>query len=184
VDLNDTQSPISEPTTMVYARELSVAALLEGVRAGRTVVKLQGPDDPMVELSSGVSPAGDTVLSERTRLTARVTGGAGHEVRFVHNGVMLPLTKVTSDPFLLERDAVAPEQGEDRYRVEVWVEGRPRTVTSHLWVARTADARGVPGPVPQVEQESGCGCRSAPGGWAAALGLAVAALWARRRVRQ
>ncbi|MBN1207805.1 MAG: PHP domain-containing protein [Myxococcaceae bacterium] len=184
VDLNDTQSPISEPTTLVYARELSVEALLEGVRAGRTVVKLQGPGDPMVELGSDVAPAGDTVLAEGTRLSARVTGGLGHEVRFVHNGVRLPLTQVTSDPFVLERDAIAPEQGEDRYRVEVWVEGRPRTVTSHLWVARTAEARGVPGPTPQVEQASGCGCRAAPGGWAAALGLAVVALWARRRARQ
>jgi MYXO-CTERM domain-containing protein len=184
VDLNDTQSPISEPTTLVYARELSVEALLEGVRTGRTVVKLQGPEDPMVELDSEVPPTGDTVLAEGTRLSARITGGLGYEVRFVHNGVRLPPARVTSDPFVLERDVVAPESAEDRYRVEVWVNGRPRTVTSHLWIARTMEARGVPGPVPRVEESSGCGCGAAPGGWTAVVALAGLALWARRRARQ
>ncbi len=182
VELNDTQSPISEPTTLVYARELSVEALLEGVRAGRTVVKLQGPGDPMVELGSDIAPTGDMVLAQGTRLSARVTGGVGHQVRFVHNGVRLPAVKVSSDPFVLEQDVVAPEHGEDRYRVEVWVEGRPRTVTSHLWVARTAEARGVPGLPPQLEEEtSGCGCGASPGWSTTALALAVLGLWTRAR---
>ncbi len=175
VDLNDTQSPISEPTTLVYARELSVEALLEGVRAGRTVVKLQGLEDPMVELSSDVAPTGDTVLGPGTRLSARVTGAVGHQVRFVHNGVRLPPVKVMSDPFMLEKDVSAPEQGEDRYRVEVWVEGRPRTVTSHLWVARTAEARGTPGPAPAVvpAESSNCGCGTSPGWSLPMLGLVL-----------
>jgi hypothetical protein len=47
---------------MVYATELSVPAILAGVRAGRTVVKLQGPDDPMVDLRAGdTAILGDTV---------------------------------------------------------------------------------------------------------------------------
>ena len=52
VDLDFTQSPIGSPTTLVHARELSVEALLEGIRQGRTVVKLRGPEEPMVELTS------------------------------------------------------------------------------------------------------------------------------------
>jgi len=43
VDLDRLQSPIGSPTTMVYADELSVAAIVAAVRAGRTVVKLEGP---------------------------------------------------------------------------------------------------------------------------------------------
>jgi MYXO-CTERM domain-containing protein len=180
VDLDFKQSPIGHPTTLVYARELSVAALLDGLREGRTVVKLQGPGDPMIELTSGVVPTGDTVLAESTRLSARVTGARGHQVRFVHNGVRLPLVEVTSEDFVVERDVTAPEHGEDRFRVEVWMNGRPRTLTSHLWVARTAEMRGVPGPVPQVPESGGCGCGSAPGWSMGLLALAVLALGRRR----
>ncbi|HYO53455.1 CehA/McbA family metallohydrolase [Archangium sp.] len=181
VDLNFTQSAIGNPTTLVYARELSVAALLEGIRDGRTVVKLQGPDDPMVELTSNVVPTGDTVLAQNTRLSARVTGARGHQVRFVHNGVRLPPVEVTAEDFVVEQDVTAPEHGEDRFRVEVWMNGHPRTVTSHLWVARTADMRGIPGPVPQVTEPRACGCGSAPGWSAGMLALAVLALGRKRR---
>jgi hypothetical protein len=52
-DRGNLASPIGGPTTLVYATELSVPAILAGVRAGRTVVKLQGPDDPMVDLRAG-----------------------------------------------------------------------------------------------------------------------------------
>jgi len=126
-------------------------------------------------------PAGDTVLAEGTRLSARVTGARGHQVRFVHNGVRLPLVEVSSDDFVVERDVTAPEHGEDRFRVEVWMNGRPRTVTSHLWVARSADMRGVPGPVPQLPEPSGCGCGSAPGWSTGVLALLVLACRVRRR---
>jgi hypothetical protein len=175
VDLDFTQSPIGSPTTLVHARELSVEALLEGIRQGRTVVKLRGPEDPMVELTSSVAPTGDTVLAPRARLSARVTGALGQQVRFVHNGVRLAPVDVTADPFVLEQDVTAPEQGEDRFRVEVWVGDRPRTVTSHLWVARSAEMRGVPGPVPAAPEAMGCGCGSAPG-WGL-TGLLLGVLW-------
>ncbi len=129
----------------------------------------------MVELSSSVAPTGDTVLAPQTRLSARVSGAIGQQVRFVHNGVRLAPVEVTEDPFVLEQDVTAPEQGEDRFRVEVWVSGRPRTVTSHLWVARSAEMRGVPGPVPTAPEAMGCGCGSTPG-WGLA-GLTLGLLW-------
>lgn len=181
VDLDFTQSAIGNPTTLVYARELSVAALLEGIREGRTVVKLQGPEDPMVDLTSSVAPTGDTVLAPSARLSARVTGARGRQVRFVHNGVRLPLVEVTSDDFVVEQEVTAPEHGEDRFRVEVWINGHPRTVTSHLWIARTADMRGIPGPVPQVMEPEACGCGSTSGWSTGVLALAVLALGRRGR---
>jgi MYXO-CTERM domain-containing protein len=102
-------------------------------------------------------------------------------VRFVHNGLRLPPVEVTSEDFVVEQDVTAPEHGEDRFRVEVWINGHPRTVTSHLWVARTADMRGIPGPVPQVMEPEACGCGSAPGWSAGVLALAVLMLGRRRR---
>jgi hypothetical protein len=183
VDLDSTQSAIGNPTTLVYARELSVSALLDGIRDGRTVVKLQGPEDPLVELTSSVAPTGDTVLAEGTRLSARVTGARGQQVRFVHNGVRLPLVAVTSDDFVVEQDVTAPEHGEDRFRAEVWVNDRPRTITSHLWVARTSEMRGIPGPVPQVTEPGRCGCGSAPGWSTGLFALVALALGRGRRTR-
>jgi hypothetical protein len=49
--LPNTGSPIGNPTTLVLAANLSHAGIIEGLRLGRTVVKLYGPDDPMVHLS-------------------------------------------------------------------------------------------------------------------------------------
>ncbi|WNG34420.1 hypothetical protein F0U61_12840 [Archangium violaceum] len=165
-------------------RELSVAGVLEGIRNGRTVVKLQGPEDPMVDLTSSVAPTGDTVISQSARLSARVTGARGHQVRFVHNGVRLPPVEVTSENFVVEQDITAPEHGEDRFQVEVQINGPPpRTVTSHLWIARSADMRGIPGPVPEVMEPEACGCGSAPGWNVGVLALVLLALGRRRRAQ-
>ncbi len=68
------QSPIGDPTTMVYAETLSAAAILAGVRAGRTAVKLQGPGDPGLELGADVAAVGDTIAAESATLTAVVRG--------------------------------------------------------------------------------------------------------------
>ncbi len=127
-------SPIGNPTTMVFARELSVDAVVEAVRKGRTVVKLQGPDDPMVELTAGDATVGDTVAAAEPTLKARVTGGSGAKLVWVVNGKAEPAVDVTADAFDAERTFTAPAQGETRVRAEVWVGGYPRTVTSHVWL--------------------------------------------------
>ncbi|MCA9622652.1 MAG: CehA/McbA family metallohydrolase [Myxococcales bacterium] len=185
MDLGFFQSPIGSPTTMVYAEELSAAAILAGIAAGRTVVKLQGPEDPMVELHASQPPAGDLVVAEGSvSLTARITGGAGQIFRFVRDGVPLEEVALTSDD---EEQTVAveiPEAGQTRYRAEVIVEGNPRTLTSHLWFEAAPDP-----PVDRVDPENGasdgCGCRLAshPRGSALWLTVAVGGLiaWRRRR---
>ncbi len=141
VNLNQTQTPIGSPTTMVLADELSVPALVAAVRAGRTVVKLRGPDDPMVELDVAERDAlrveGDTVVAEEARFTARVTGGKGNVLRFVQDGLVVATVPVDADPFEHSHLLTAPARGETRLRAEVVVASRPRTVTSHLWLART-----------------------------------------------
>lgn len=185
-ELNAIQSPIGEPTTMVFARELSVEALLEGVRNGRTVVKLQGPGDPMIELTSSVPPTGDTVLAREATLSASVTGD--HAVRgelvWVHNGVRVERLKFDRLPFGAQRAVTAPAGAEDRFRAEVWLDGRPRTVTSHLFVAETAAVRGIPG-APPPAPPTGCGCASGTGALAPlALAALLLVLRARRSVRQ
>jgi MYXO-CTERM domain-containing protein len=178
-------SPIGGPTTMVYATELSVSALVAGVRAGHTVVKLQGPGDPMVDLrANDAAMVGDTVRASRVTLRATVTGGVGAALNFVHNGETLGAIDVTSDPFTATREVSAPAGSrDDRWRCELSVNGRPRVLTGHVWVAASgvADA-GVVSPAPTPD---GCGCRaqsdSPKGAWGALLAMVLGLVRRRQR---
>ncbi|HYV45573.1 MAG TPA: CehA/McbA family metallohydrolase [Myxococcaceae bacterium] len=186
-------SSIGQPTTMVWASELSAAAIVDAVARGHTVVKAQGIADPMVELragsASGSAMGGDTVISpDPIALTAVVTGGKGLQVRFVHDGVPLPPLPVDSDPFVTALDVAPPDQCEDRFRAEVLVDGRPRTLTSYLWVAKTAGTgcANNPSPAPRAALSGeGCACSaaSAGAGTAALLALGLLAMAGRRRAR-
>ena len=154
VDLGPFDSPVGDPTTMIYADELSTPALLAGIAAGRTVVKLQGPGDPMVELAADVAPSGDTITADAITLSATVTGApAGTSVRFVHNGQAMPPIAVDGDPFVATVEASAPTTGEDRWRAEVIVDGKPRTITSHLWLRDDPSATPTTGGEPSTSGE-------------------------------
>ncbi|HVE87002.1 MAG TPA: CehA/McbA family metallohydrolase [Myxococcales bacterium] len=182
------QSPIGQPTTLVWADELSAAAIVDGVARGHTVVKAQGVGDPMVELRAGSALGGDTVVSTQPlALIATVTGGRGYQVRFVHDGAPLPPVTIDADPFTAELEVTPPEQCEDRFRAEVLVDGRPRTITNHLWVARAAGTGCANGASPPPASLSGdgcaCGAASAPAGTALVMAAALAALLRARAVR-
>lgn len=183
-------SPIGSPTTLVRARELSVAGILEGVRKGATVVKLEGPDDPMCELEGAqrkgggeaLAFPGDTLGARSLVLRVKVTGSPQprtHQLRLVKNGVPVAgePVEVTSDPFVYETLVAAPSTGEDRWRAEVMFEGAPLTVTSHLWLK--LDPNGVAAEEAPAGDAEGCtvttASRSANGSHAA-LAAAAAAL--------
>jgi hypothetical protein len=153
-------SPIGSPTTLVWAESLSAAAILDGLRAGRTVVKLEGPDDPMIELSS-----------EGFDVTALVTGGAGNELRFVVDGVVAEAVNIDADPFTFTTSIDGT-----RVRAEVWLDDTPRTITSHLFPED--DDTGTP-----TDPEP-CGCSPTPGtapGTTAATATTALLLTALRR---
>lgn len=191
-DRGNLASPIGGPTTMVYATELSVPAILAGVRAGRTVVKLQGPGDPMVELRAGdAGLIGDTVRAARATLRVTVTGATGATLSFVRNGAAQQDVTVSADPFTATREVDAPTGStDDRWRCELTVNGQPRVVTGHIWVAPALPATdldaGLDAPrASPTTPTGGCGCRAHPSPPRAALGwlsLLVAGL-AWRRVK-
>ncbi|MDC0673876.1 CehA/McbA family metallohydrolase [Nannocystis radixulma] len=189
VDLGGFDSPIGDPTTLVYADTLGVDAILAGLRTGHTVVKLQGPGDPMLELSSGTHVPGDSFDANLATLKVRVTGApAGASVRLVRDRYPLDAVPVAGDPFEHEFAVEPPEGGRSRWRAEVLVDGAPRTVTNHLWIARaptespttgaaTTGAAPTTGPdsttgaagsdtdsastsAGATPSETGCGCRS------------------------
>jgi MYXO-CTERM domain-containing protein len=205
------QSPIGNPITMVLAKELSVQGILEGIRSGKTVVKVQDGSDPMIAFSSLPETETDTLMPaspalKEVTLRARITGkkGSNTVVRFVQNGTALASANVTSDPF--EKDFVVkvPYSTEDRYRVEVLVGGTLTTITSHLYVApfRDTSASGLDGGTDAattaetdggrlatteptaVPPLGGCGCSSASNAALSSIGLgalAALALGARRK---
>lgn len=162
-------TPIGTPTTYVFARGLAVPALLDGIRHGRTVVKLHGVRDPMVELSSLVPLDGDTVHAETTLLKAKITGGDGLSARWVKNGTALDPIEIAGDTMELALEVSAPDRGQDRYRVEVLRAGHPTTVTSHVWIDY---AKGVTGGLDD-EVRGGCGCSIAGD----AEGISTRSLW-------
>jgi hypothetical protein len=186
-DVGAFKSAIGNPTTYVMADELSVAAILNGVKNGQTVVKMQDSHDPMIELSSNVAPVGDTVSAKSTVLTATVTGGnmEGVTVEFVQNGVALNEVPVTSDPFSISMNVTPPATGEDRYRVQLLEEEKPRVVTSHLFIQN--DPNGPDGVAQdQIKADGGCnvaGSTSPLGivAWLVAVGAAFTAMHKRRR---
>ncbi len=137
VDLGGFQSPIGDPTTMVLADELSVAAILAAIRDSKTVVKLQGPDDPMVELTAAREYTGDTVYADApVSYDVIVTGGVGLELRAVYDGASQAAASIDADPFSWSFTRSSPASGEIRTRVEIIdpaMNGGRRVVTSHIW---------------------------------------------------
>jgi MYXO-CTERM domain-containing protein len=194
-------SPIGDPVTLVLANELSAAGIVDGIKRGRTVVKLWGPADPMVELTSEIAPRddGDTVFARSTVMHAKVTGGMGSLLRIIKNKDDETDIPVTSDPFEAVLPARAPADGEDRFRAEVLMEDRRHTVTSYLFVRNdpngpdalaTSEKPPAPAPLP-LPLSSGGGCAAVGstdthGAWPfAALGaLSGALLLVRRRRRR
>lgn len=183
---------VGSPTTLVRATELSAEGILDGIKRGATVVKLDGPDDPMVELefaASGELPAaypGDTVVAGSRTLRAEVTKGVGQTLRLVKNGKPEAPVAVTSDPFVYELPIDAPADGADRWRAEVIVGERPRTVTSHLWLRRTPEV--PPAASPGSAGDEGCGMAPtrqawSPVGWILGLGTFAALRLTKRRRR-
>lgn len=186
IDEGPTGKPIGTPTTMVYATELSLKGIQDGIRNGRTVVRFEGMKDPMIELVSSVAPQGDTVHAPTTTFKATVTGGIGYAFRFVKNGQSTEEPfEITEDPFVKEISVSAPASGEDFWRVEALNSSYlPRTVTSNLWLT----AEGGAPPASKTEPEGGgCGCRAAGSTSSGALfaGVSlVACLGLRRRANR
>jgi len=166
-------SAIGSPTTLVLADELSEAAIVEGLRRGRTIVQLRGPDDPLVELRIGAAEIGDEIDGlETAQLDVSVAGGAGTFVQLWRDGEKIGQAEVTRDDFT-HRFEDRPGAADRRYRVELVNTGNQRlVVTSHIYV------HGVAG--------SGCGCGSGsaaggPGSGLAVLGALAGLLLRRRR---
>jgi hypothetical protein len=164
-----TDSPLGSPTTLVWAESLSADAILAGLRAGLTVVKLQGPDDPMVELwpDQGDPTLDDT--PDSVSWTATITGGEGGTLQWIVDGGVAASVAIDRD---LQRETRSFDAGPAglRVRVALIVDGAERVVTSYRWVEDDG---------PAAESEP-CGCATGGGAGAALAGAAAVASGRRR----
>lgn len=189
-------SPIGSPTTLVWAEELSVPAILQGIREGRTMVKMESNDDPVAELSAGDARIGDTIDTQRVEFTITVTGAdVGDVVFLVRNNERLEPFTIDADPFEVTHAIDAPfGDAPDRYRLDVYADTEARVITSVIWVtpqegepppdAGVLDAASVDAGSDAGTETGGggCGCR-ASGSTSGAFVVGLAVLWLRRRSR-
>ncbi len=154
-DLGTFDTPIGTPTTMVFASELSVDAIFEGVQSGRTVVKVLGPNSPMIETELSGKRVGNTVFADHATLSVVVTGADGMSLRVIKNGDVLEVVQVSGDRFEHETAVEAPPDGEDRYRHELVKGAQRQSLSSYVWLRKADDAPGG----------GGCDCRTPGAEW-------------------
>ena len=166
MDMGPTSSPIGSPTTLVYAENLSEAAIVDAIRKGRTIVQLSGPDDPLVDMTIEEARIGDQIELQTVTANVTVKNGDGHIVQLWRDGEKLAQKPISgADAKVTFEDT--PGVQLRRYRVEVINDLNQRVVvTSHIYV------QGVQG-------TGSCGCRTSSG--SSGLLLALALLFRRRR---
>jgi hypothetical protein len=133
-------SPIGDATTVVYAASLSEQAILDGIRAGHTYVKLFGNDGPDLRLDvsgdeGGSGIMGDTILASGATLDAEVFGLAPgeptHYLRLYRDGEATDEVAIDSPGDVHAFRAETP----GRYRIQL---ERPRDSQPDVIVALTS----------------------------------------------
>lgn len=103
----DHMSSIGMPTTVVYATELSMPAVLDGIRAGHVFIDLEGTRDRVLAFSASTegaqAQAGDTMQAKNgagVQFQLHVTHAAGGKIRWIEDGKDTPGNgsgEITSD---------------------------------------------------------------------------------------
>jgi hypothetical protein len=99
------------PTTVVYARELSQPAILEGIKAGHVFVQVTGPEGTALYLNAGSAIMGDAIVAEvgkRVAFKLTTKQVVGTKLRLLVDG-----TDVKDFP-------AAQQEGEDVSSVYEW----------------------------------------------------------------
>jgi hypothetical protein len=109
-DLENTPSSVGHPTTVIFAKQLSQSAILDGIRAGRVFIDVEGSRDRILDFSA-------TLGQMHAYMGERLTAPLGSVIRFsihaVHAGgahveVIEDGHTITSlpDPVLTQEDEV------------------------------------------------------------------------------
>jgi len=101
-DARNGQPPIGHPTTVVHARALSQAAILDGIRSGNVFIDVEGKPGRLLEVEAqsedtSSQPMGGTVALRGKPLTliAHIAGVTEGTVEVVHRGQVVPNTALS-----------------------------------------------------------------------------------------
>jgi hypothetical protein len=104
---------IGRPATMVFAKELSEPAIVDGLRSGRVYVRTQGVDGPALEFFATAGGQRFEMGSEMPEaktvtLRARLTGSTGQHLTWMRNGKSIGETDIAANSdVMLECEAHA-----------------------------------------------------------------------------
>lgn len=134
---------LGEPTTVVYADELSADAILDGIAKGHCFIMATGPDgaELYLEASTGKETVimGDTIAGDPVELSARVVNGNGSELSFLWNGVPAPdHSRITVDQDDFTYTWEFFPLGNSRFRLELWDGLELLAITNSLYVEPAA----------------------------------------------
>lgn len=98
---------LGSTATMVYAEELSRAAVADGLRGGHAYIQVRGAkDSPTVEFAAVAGDAtamiGDSLGADLAAFSVTVAGGAGQTLTVFQNGVAVETVPVVGDSFTHE----------------------------------------------------------------------------------
>lgn len=185
------QGPIGEPTTVVFARELSEKGIQEAILAGHAYVKFFSSDGPDLRLEATPpggtgAPAimGDEIPEQRADFTAAVIGAAPANPRLLlvmRDGLPISNVAVTSDPFEHRFSSTGPGD----YRLQLMRGTSIEALSNPITVGRPLKQK--PGRVPPGSRPSAAPLAASGGGSSSMIVgvcLVLAAVWTARRVRK
>jgi hypothetical protein len=91
-DAPESKAPIGQPRTVVYARELSTPAILDGIRSGNVFVDVEGTSNRLLEVEAEAgeqrAAMGETLPGGRNiTVRAHIANAAGALAELIVNGV-------------------------------------------------------------------------------------------------
>lgn len=129
---------VGRPTTVVQARELSEPAIVEGLKAGRTYVRVRGPDGPVLEAFQAErgdqrAGMGDALPAAPgpVRLSARLQRATGQTLEWIVDGAVAGRVTVGSSPLVVE----LPADGARWVAVVIRDEAGPTLMSSAVYLA-------------------------------------------------
>jgi hypothetical protein len=142
---------VGVPATVVYARSLSQADILEGLRAGNVFVDVSGTRDRSVELSAqaddrAATMGGEIVLArgERAAVTVRGRNLEGGRLEIVRDGGVISRVEIDAQEFTHSFD----EHGDGAphwVRVDVRdAGGKLALIGNPIYINRSSAAAGAP----------------------------------------
>jgi hypothetical protein len=135
---------IGSNATAVYAEELSRAALTDGLRAGHAYIRTRGvADSPALEVRATTSDGqegiwGDTLTADEAAVTVTVSGGQGHLLTIIRDGLPVAVVPLLADEvthsFVAERATTSGPLG-TIWRVETRDERSRTTISNPIFLA-------------------------------------------------